>query len=103
MIGRRKSDKIDIFPVQDLSEISVPVDFLTSTIALLDFLFQDVFVDIAQGDEAHALHFSQLIDVVLSAAAKADYGIAEFFTGVSGTSGLCPPGRKRGETKAAQH
>ena len=88
VIGRGDRDRVDGLVLEQLAVVGVGLGrFLRPVLDVLGAGFQDLLVDIADGDQFDALLPGDLLDVVLAAPPQADRGYADRVVG-AGDYGL---------------
>ena len=88
MVGRAEDDGVDIFVFEELAVIDVSLGFDAGFYALFEALGEDGGIDIADGDEAGAGQFVEIITHVAGALGiDANDGNADVAIGATGGGG----------------
>src|SRR6266481_761290 len=77
MIGGCNGDDIHIRIFEKLADVGVAFDFLALVFTSLDFVFENLAIDITKGNQASALDSGHAFEVVGAASIEADDGIAD--------------------------
>ena len=81
MVGRRSRDDVDIFVLQQLTDVSIGLDVMTFIFLPVGRRFEDLRVAIAERGQPHPFHAAKGADVAAPAAAKADDGHTDVIIG----------------------
>ena len=76
MIWRGEGDHIDVLVLEQFSNVGITLDFLARALAARNASFEDFAIDIAQGNQSHALEATQVLDMTLAASVKPNDGAA---------------------------
>jgi hypothetical protein len=71
-----KSNRVDIFVVEQLADIRVAGDAFAQIFALFKFLLESIAVDVTKRHQPSAFYLSHAFDVLSAAATEAHYGKA---------------------------
>src|SRR2546428_3077344 len=75
MVRCRERHYINIFVLQELSDIRVTFDLMPIAIAPIQFSVEDFAVNVAQGCQASALDSGEIFDVALASPVEANHSI----------------------------
>ena len=77
MIWGGKGHDIDVLVLEQFSNVGVTLDFLARAVTARDASFEDFAIDIAQGNQPHALDSTQVLDMTLAAPVESNNSAAD--------------------------